>query len=385
MSQKDDEPNLSRRNVLKGTAAAGALAGMSGTAAGDLQALLDQANVQTALQQSAPNVARQFNLLGIVSGWIGIGPAEIGAETNPALRVVEGRDYEVFWVNGDGNHHNFNILDENGNVLQSTDTLNENGATARLTFTAEPQMASYKCLPHPVQMWGRIEFVDPRDVHALRVRVEDGSGEPIPAYVSVGEQLYDIFAATVGFSTVLARGQAGEKSSVVRFDTLENGDYTVTAWAYNHEEVTQDVTIDGSDKEITLTLPKITPGDPTQVYELSLEEGGWKGQSPDSIAGQTNPTLSVTPGETYQVNWTNNVKPSKDDSGSLRSEELPGHNFVVAEQSNNTILRSNFLHEAGQTQSVKFVATENLGRYMDQAQLNAIGEFSVENGGSGGG
>ncbi len=384
MSQKDDEPNLSRRSVLKGTAATGAVAGMPGTTAGDFQALLDQANIQPALQQSDSNVARQFNLLGIVSGWIGVGPVEINAETNPALRVVEGRDYEVWWFNGDGNHHNFNILDEEENILQSTKTIHEQGEAARLSFTAEPQMATYRCLPHPVQMWGPIEFVDPRDVHALRVTVKDGEGEPLPAYVSIGDQLYDIFAATVGFSTVLARGAAGERSGVSRFDTLENGTYTVRAWAYNHEMVSQEVTIDGSDKEITLTLPEITPGEPTQVYELSLQEGGWQGESPDSIAGQTNPTLSVTPGETYRINWTNNVELSPDDSGSLRSEHLPGHNFVVAERSNNTILRSEFLDEAGQTQSVEFVATENLGRYLDQAQLNAIGEFGVEDGGSDG-
>lgn len=380
MSEKETTSKISRRTVLKGTAVAGATSGFGGTAAGGYQELLDGLDADSVTQSD--DVARRFNLLAIVSGWIGIGPAEINARTNPALRLVEGEDYEVWWLNGDGNHHNFNILNEEGDVLETTGTLTEQGETLSVTFTADSEMASYKCFPHPVQMWGPVELIESRDVHELRVTVEDGEGNPLTAYVSVGDQLYDLFAPTVGFSSVLARGEAGAKVGLSRFDTLEDGTYTVTAWAYNHEMVTEEVTINGADEEITVTVPELSPGDPAQEYELSLHEDGWHGESPDEIAGQVNPTLSVTSGETYRVNWRNTIGRKELENtvegAPVRGEPLPGHNFVAAQTNLNTILRSEFLDEEGQTQSVEFVAGDDLGVYMDQTQTTAIGEFSVE-------
>lgn len=378
MSQKNDTRDISRRSVLKGTAATGAVVGVGGTAVGGYRQLLSDLDVEATTQNS--EATRRFELLGIVSGWIGVDPAEIDPRTNPALRLVEGKEYEVFWINGDGNHHNFNILDEEGNALESTGTLIEQGASETLEFTAEPEMASYKCFPHPVQMWGPIEFVDASDVHELTVVVEDGNGNPLAAKVSVGGDLHNLMSPTTGFSTILARGDANTKNAQIRFDTLENGTYTVTSWTYGHEMVTQEVTIDGSDQEITLTLPEVTPGEPAQVYELSLHENGWQGVAPDSIAGQSNPPLRVTPGETYRVTWTNEIPGGLKEiaEGPLQSEPLPGHNFVVARQNNSTILRSEFLTEEGQTQSVDFVAEDDLGTYLDQSQLGASGEIIVE-------
>lgn len=393
MSEKDTSSEISRRTVLKGTATTGAAAGLGGTASGGYERLLEKLDAGPPAQTQNDDVARRFNLLGIVSGWIGIGPAEIGSRTNPPLRLVEGEDYQVWWVNGDSNHHNFNILNENGDVLETTGTLTEQNATASITFTARPEMDRYICFPHPVQMLGPIEFVDSRDVHELRVNVVDGEGDPLAAYVSIGDQLHNLYAKNTGWSSVLARGEASQKRGLTRFDTLENGTYTVTAWTYNHQMVTEEVTIDGSDEEITVTLPALTPGEPAQVYELSLHEDGWHGESPESIAGQTNPTLSVTPGETYRVNWRNTIgRKEMDDAteDAIRGIPLPGHNFVAAQNKpdstslpGNTIMRSEFLDEAGQTQSVEFIAGDDLGKYLDQSQTTAIGEFSVEGNGDG--
>lgn len=386
MSEKDTSSELSRRTVLKGTAATGVAAGIGGIASGGH--LIEELDAEVP-QMENDNVARRFNLLGIVSGWIGIGPAEIDVRTNPVLRLVEGEKYEVWWLNGDDNHHNFNILDEEGEVLETTGTVIEQGESASVTFTATPEMATYKCFPHPVQMWGPIEFVEPRSVHELRVNVEDGEGNPLAAYVSIGDELYNLFDKDIGFSTIVARGEVDESGALARFDTLEDGTYTVTAWTYGHGMVAQEVTIDGSGKQITMQLPELSPGEPAQVYELSLHEDGWHGESPESIAGQTNPTLSVTSGETYRVNWRNAIGRKEMDSATgddaIQGIPLPGHNFVAAQNNpnssslpGNTILRSPFLDEEGQTQSVEFIAGDDLGRYLDQSQTTAIGEFNVK-------
>ena len=379
-----------RRTVLKGTAATGALAGLTGTAAGESRQVIEEVLEESdaAMQEQDEETARRFVLVGIVGGWLGVGPAEIDARTNPPLRVVEGEQYEVFWINGDGAHHNFNIRNEDGDVVEATSIVEEQGESQSVTFTAEPGLEEYFCAPHPVQMRGPVELVDPRDVHELTVNVELEDGTPMLADVAVtGEgadgNIDDRFGPFGSFSDVLARG-AAEEIGQARFDTLEDGTYTVRAWTYGHEEVTEEVTIDGADEEITITLAELQPGEPDETYELALRDGRWCGLAPEEIAGANNPTLTITPGETYRVEWTNEVTGGRKDLEN--GEPLPGHNFVAALENWSTILRSEFLDEEGETQSVEFVAQEVDGAtpryYMDQSQLNAIGEFQVEGDGT---
>lgn len=384
MTENDDTHDITRRTLLKGTAATGALAGLGGTAAAEYRELLEDADVESAMQDS--DAARNFALLGIVGGWTGIGPAEIDSRTNPALRLIEGEEHQVFWVNGDGNHHNFNLRNEDGDVVESTNIVTEQGGTQTITFTAEPSLEEYFCAPHPVQMRGPVELFDPGEVHQLRVNVREPGGEWLLADVAVegpnaDGRIPERFGQYTAFSDILARGQESEDRGIARFDTLENGTYTVTAWTYGHQRVSQEVTIDGSDEEITIELPEVSPGEPTEVYELTLEPGQWRGEAPERIAGQSNPTLSVTPGETYRVEWTNAIGRKDSDEERMHGEALPGHNFVVARESGSTILRSEFLTDQGETQTVEFVAEENLAVYMDQSQLTANGEIAVEGAG----
>lgn len=389
MSQEDNTRDVSRRTVLKGTAITGAATGLSGSATGGYREMLQDLDVQPAMQQDS-DADRTFALLGIVGGWVGIGPAEIDARTNPPLRVVEGEEYEVFWINGDDAHHNFNIRNEDGDLVESTEIVEDQGESQTVTFTAEPDLAEYFCAPHPVQMRGPIEFFDPGEVHELTVQVEREDGSPLLADVAVdGEGVSGAIAERFGryasFSDVVARGDVEEERGVARFDTLEDGTYTVTAWTYGHETVTEEVTVEGGDEEVTISLPEIEPGEPDEVYELALREGRWCGVAPDEIAGATNPTLTVTPGETYRVSWTNAIgrKELTGEGGTTPGEPLPGHNFVVARDTGSTILRSDFLDERGQTQTVEFVAEEDLTAYLDQTQLEASGEVAVEGGDDG--
>jgi len=43
----------------------------------------------------------------------------------------------------------------------------------------------------------------------------------------------------------------------------------------------------------------------TTTFELDGNATGWVGRNPESIAGQTNPTLALTPGERYEITCTN--------------------------------------------------------------------------------
>ena len=40
-------------------------------------------------------------------------------------------------------------------------------------------------------------------------------------------------------------------------------------------------------------------------FEIDGDSDGWVGRSPEAIAGQTNPTLDLEPGQTYRVTRTN--------------------------------------------------------------------------------
>jgi len=140
MTRQNGENRLSRRTVLKSSAALTA-AGLAPT---------------VGAQEAFPS---EIELGGRTSGWIGQSPDEITDERNPTLRLEAGQEYTLTWENLDGAQHNFNIEDEGGNDLVSTDLFSESGETQTVEFTAEEAMAEYYCGPHPQSMRGDIEFV----------------------------------------------------------------------------------------------------------------------------------------------------------------------------------------------------------------------------------
>ncbi|MFC6768796.1 cupredoxin domain-containing protein [Natrinema soli] len=454
MTNEQRSRDVSRRGVLKGTAALTGTAAMAGTAG----AYRDEIDFRLPAAQN-DGEGRTLSLLGIVGGWVGVAPAEIDGVSNPTLRLIEGEEHEVVWTNGDGSHHNFNLLDENGETIEATEFIEEQGESLSFTFTADSEMAEYNCAPHPVQMRGPIELVDAEEVHELRVQVEDEEGEPLGAEVFVGDMhsFSDIAARpdppedeqqsgqepggadgnettgnetagneTIGNETAgnetIGNETAGNETAgnetignettgnettgnetatddvqaeeapaaedapaVARFDMLEDGEYDVEIWTYGHERITDTVTIDGEDRAFTATLPATEPGEPAEIYSLALEEGQWVGQSPDSIADETNPTLELEAGETYAVEWENTIGRHQPEAENRTYESLPGHNFVIASAGDtnqwNTYVRSDFTAEEGATQTIEFVATEEMGVYLDQSQLEAVGEISVGGGG----
>jgi hypothetical protein len=376
-NEQRSRDDVSRRRLLQGTAA---LAGTA--AAGSASAYRDEIDFLLPATQN-DGEGRTFQILGIVGGWVGVTPHEIDAKSNPPLRLIEGEQHEVIWTNGDGATHNFNItagsaLDDDAEILEATESLTEQGATTSLQFTPSEEMSEYFCAPHPAQMRGPVELIQPGDVHELVVHVENEAGEPLGAEVFLD--------GMHSFSNIAARPdpreQAEDEMAIARFDMLEDGEYELEAWTYGHERVTDTVTIDGDDQEVTLTVPPTDPGEPTATYSMRLEDGQWVGQHPDAIADETNPTLEFEAGEPYAVEWENTIGRLDPEGENRHYEPLPGHNFVIASGGDtnqwNTYVRSDFTDAVGETQTVKFVAKEEMGVYLDQAQLDAIGEVSVE-------
>jgi len=93
----------------------------------------------------------------------------------------------------------------------------------------------------------------------------------------------------------------------------------------------------------------VVRGPAEEVCSIAGGNHVWVGASPDSIADLTNPTLELTAGETYTVEWTN-----------TDGEE---HNFVIADADGNELVTSNTGAEEGATGSVEFEATEEMAEY----------------------
>ncbi|MHC3439469.1 cupredoxin domain-containing protein [Natrialbaceae archaeon A-gly3] len=134
--------DVSRRTIIRASAAAGVL----GTLSSGVSA-----------QQ------RRYELRGRVTNWLGVAPEEIEGVTNPTLEIVPGEEYEVVWENEDGVTHNFAILDDDGDVVLSTDFVRSSGETQTVEFTAQEEFAEYLCQPHPNTMRGAFELVEEVD------------------------------------------------------------------------------------------------------------------------------------------------------------------------------------------------------------------------------
>lgn len=85
------------------------------------------------------------------------------------------------------------------------------------------------------------------------------------------------------------------------------------------------------------------------TFRLGGEVGGWRGQSPSSIQGETNPTLDLEAGTEYTIVW----------------ENLDGapHNVVIEDEDGNNLVQTEIMSNQGTTQSVTFTASEEMNEY----------------------
>ncbi|SEV87025.1 PQQ-dependent sugar dehydrogenase [Natrinema salifodinae] len=108
----------------------------------------------------------------------------------------------------------------------------------------------------------------------------------------------------------------------------------------------------------------------TETIELGGETSGWQGVAPEDIADETNPTLELEEGTTYEVTW----------------ENLDGapHNFVIESEDGEELESTEIMSSQGETQTLEFEATSDMAVYFcDPHRPTMNGEISVSGGGGG--
>lgn len=89
------------------------------------------------------------------NGWNGRSPGLIEGETNPTLELYAGREYELTWINNDGQQHEFVVVGETG-PLEGTEADDEQSESYALSFEATADMVEYQCGIHTESMTGDI-------------------------------------------------------------------------------------------------------------------------------------------------------------------------------------------------------------------------------------
>lgn len=110
-------------------------------------------------------------------------------------------------------------------------------------------------------------------------------------------------------------------------------------------------------------------GDPTlaqdtETFELGGETSGWQGMAPEDIEGETNPTLDLEAGTTYEITW----------------ENLDGqaHNIVIVDDSGEDLERTELMSEQGETQTLEFEASSEMAEYYCEPHAATMrGEISI--------
>lgn len=86
-----------------------------------------------------------------------------------------------------------------------------------------------------------------------------------------------------------------------------------------------------------------------ETIELGAQTQGWQGQAPAAIEGQTNPTLPLEPGTTYELMWEN-----------LDGEE---HELIIEDANGSELQASDSSEEQGQTITMTVEASEEMAQY----------------------
>lgn len=108
-----------------------------------------------------------------------------------------------------------------------------------------------------------------------------------------------------------------------------------------------------------------TGAEGSQAIRLGGETGGWQGEAPSDIEGETNPTLSLQAGTTYELTWEN-----------LDGEE---HEIIIEDTNENELEASDESEEQGETVTLMFEATEEMATYYCEYHPEAMrGEITVE-------
>ncbi|MFC7213086.1 PQQ-dependent sugar dehydrogenase [Saliphagus sp. GCM10025334] len=230
-----------RRRLLQATAAAGGFAAVGNT---------------TLAQES-----ELIELGGETSGWQGIAPDALEGETNPTLELEEGATYELTWENLDGQAHNIVIVDGDGEELERTELLAEEGETQTLEFEATSEMAEYYCEPHAGTMRGEVSIGGETD-DETGDESEDGE---VPAFFDPGveiglQSVAEGLTAPTDFA-VIGGGQDQDQ------DQYLVADQTGELWLVDGDGRREEPFLDVSDRLVELGTFEGSYADPNQDYD----------------------------------------------------------------------------------------------------------------------
>ena len=102
------------------------------------------------------------------------------------------------------------------------------------------------------------------------------------------------------------------------------------------------------------------------VDEIVLEgwTQGWEGVEPAVIEGETNPTLVLFEGETYEITWEN--------------MDGDSHNIVLLDDAGEHLEETELMSEEGETQTLEFEATDQMVEYYCEPHAGTmIGDVEV--------
>lgn len=130
---------------------------------GQIGASCEQATpgTEAASTEQPPPVLDSTTIVlgGLSPYWLGLAPSALQGRRNPTLRLREGTEYELVWINLDGVEHDFHVADSNGDDLEDTSSRDDTGETQSTSFEATTQMSEYYCAFHPQSMRGDVEVV----------------------------------------------------------------------------------------------------------------------------------------------------------------------------------------------------------------------------------
>ena len=95
-----------------------------------------------------------------------------------------------------------------------------------------------------------------------------------------------------------------------------------------------------------------------ETFEFQGEVSGWMGQAPEAVAGETNPTIELEVGQTYQVVWTN-------------ADGQP-HDFVILDENEQEVVGTDLVSEEGATATLEFEASEEMAEYYCSVHPNTM-------------
>ncbi|WP_435077288.1 PQQ-dependent sugar dehydrogenase [Halococcus sp. AFM35] len=95
-----------------------------------------------------------------------------------------------------------------------------------------------------------------------------------------------------------------------------------------------------------------------KAIRLGGEIAGWQGRAPESITGESNPTLELDAGVDYRVTWKN--------------LDGRGHNLALLDDAGEVLQRTEVMSEQGATQTIEFTASETMAEYVCEPHITSM-------------